>query len=74
MAFEELKQRQSKVWGTGPYERLPEHYQPLLDHLASAIAPQPGEKRSTSPAAPGRSRCVWPPPAPRSPGWTWRLR
>lgn len=44
MAFEELKQRQSKVWGTGPYERLPEHYTPLLDHLARAAAPRPGEK------------------------------
>lgn len=36
MPFEELKQRQSVVWGTGPYEQLPEHYAPLLDHLARA--------------------------------------
>jgi SAM-dependent methyltransferase len=44
MAFEELKQRQSMMWGTGPYERLPQHYEPLLDHLAAAIAPVAGER------------------------------
>ncbi|MEU8110210.1 class I SAM-dependent methyltransferase [Nonomuraea muscovyensis] len=44
MAFEELKKRQSVVWGAGPYERLPEHYQPLLDHLARAAEVRPGER------------------------------
>jgi SAM-dependent methyltransferase len=44
MAFEELKKRQSVMWGAGPYERLPEHYRPLLDHLARALAPRPGER------------------------------
>ncbi|AEF41515.1 class I SAM-dependent methyltransferase [Hoyosella subflava] len=43
MAFEELKRKQSVMWGTGPYERLPEHYAPLLEHLATAAAPRPGE-------------------------------
>jgi ubiquinone/menaquinone biosynthesis C-methylase UbiE len=44
MAFEELKQKQSVIWGSGPYERLPEHYEPLLQHLARAIDAQPGER------------------------------
>ncbi|MCW4354437.1 class I SAM-dependent methyltransferase [Hoyosella sp. YIM 151337] len=44
MAFDELKKKQSVMWGTGPYERLPQHYEPLLDHLADAISVQPGER------------------------------
>lgn len=44
MAFEELKKKQSVIWGTGPYERLPEHYEPLIDHLARAVAPRRGER------------------------------
>ncbi|MQA05014.1 MAG: methyltransferase domain-containing protein [Streptosporangiales bacterium] len=38
MASEELKKKQSVIWGFGPYERLPEHYASLVDHLARAIA------------------------------------
>ncbi|WP_113703888.1 class I SAM-dependent methyltransferase [Nonomuraea lactucae] len=44
MAFEELKKRQSLVWGAGSYEGFPEHYVPLLDHLARALDPRPGER------------------------------
>lgn len=44
MAFEELKEKQSVIWGNGPYERLPEHYEPLLDHLARAVAVRSGER------------------------------
>jgi ubiquinone/menaquinone biosynthesis C-methylase UbiE len=44
MSFEELKKRQSVVWGAGPYERLTEHYEPLLDHLARAVDAGPGER------------------------------
>lgn len=44
MAFEELKKKQSVIWGTGPYENLPQHYEPLLVHLARAIAVHPGER------------------------------
>lgn len=44
MSFEELKKKQSIVWGTGPYERLPEHYAPLLDHLARTAAAREGER------------------------------
>jgi SAM-dependent methyltransferase len=42
--FEELKQRQSVMWGTGPYEELPPHYEPLLEHLAGALAVKRGER------------------------------
>ncbi|MDP9388915.1 MAG: class I SAM-dependent methyltransferase, partial [Actinomycetota bacterium] len=44
MAFEELKKKQSVIWGNGPYERLPAHYEGLLDHLALAAAVRPGER------------------------------
>ncbi|HEY8373929.1 MAG TPA: class I SAM-dependent methyltransferase [Pseudonocardiaceae bacterium] len=44
MAVDELKRRQSQVWGTGSYELLPQHYSPLLDHLTRALAVQPGER------------------------------
>ena len=44
MGFDELKQKQSVMWGTGPYERLPEHYTPALDHLARALDARPGER------------------------------
>ncbi|MFG3437423.1 class I SAM-dependent methyltransferase [Nonomuraea sp. NPDC047897] len=44
MGFEELKKRQSAVWGAGPYERLPEHYRPLLDHVARVAAVRAGER------------------------------
>ncbi|WP_084965564.1 class I SAM-dependent methyltransferase [Thermoactinospora rubra] len=44
MAFEELKKKQSVIWGTGPYERLPEHYQPLIDHMVRVIGPGPGQR------------------------------
>jgi SAM-dependent methyltransferase len=39
-----LKERQSVTWGNGPYERMPRHYQPLLDHLVRAAAVRPGER------------------------------
>lgn len=42
--FAELKKRHSVVWGNGPYERMPRHYQPLLDHLVQAAAVGPGER------------------------------
>jgi SAM-dependent methyltransferase len=42
--FEELKRKQSVMWGNGPYEEMPSHYQPLLDHLVRAVAVVPGER------------------------------
>ncbi len=42
--FAALKEKHSVVWGNGPYEQMPQHYEPLLDHLATAAAPSAGEQ------------------------------
>jgi SAM-dependent methyltransferase len=42
MAFEELKQRHSVVWGTGPYERISATIADLQDELVARLAPRPG--------------------------------
>jgi len=44
MSFTELKQKHSVIWGNGPYEQMPAHYEPLLDHLAAAADVRPGEQ------------------------------
>jgi SAM-dependent methyltransferase len=44
MAFEELKQRQSVVWGSAPFEKVADEIANIHDHLVSELAPQPGEK------------------------------
>jgi SAM-dependent methyltransferase len=42
MAFEELKQRHSVVWGTGPYERISATIADLQDELVERLEPRPG--------------------------------
>jgi SAM-dependent methyltransferase len=42
MAFEELKEKQSVVWGSGPYERISEHLKIAHDHLMRAVEAGPG--------------------------------
>jgi SAM-dependent methyltransferase len=44
MAFEELKQRQSVMWGNGPFERVAETAAGAYDDLVSRLAPQEGER------------------------------
>lgn len=44
MAFEELKAKQSVVWGSGPYERISEHLKVAHDHLLAAITGRAGER------------------------------
>jgi SAM-dependent methyltransferase len=44
MAFEELKQRQSVMWGNGPFERVAETAAGAYDDLVSQLAPQDGER------------------------------
>lgn len=39
MAFEELKQKQSVMWGSGPYQGVSDHLAPAQDHLMRAIEP-----------------------------------
>ena len=43
MAFEELKQRQSVMWGNGPYQRITDTLGDLHDIVMDRLAPQPGE-------------------------------
>ncbi len=42
MGFEELKQRHSVVWGTGPYERISATIADLQDELVDRLEPAPG--------------------------------
>jgi SAM-dependent methyltransferase len=44
MAFEELKQRQSVMWGSGPYQRVTETLADLHDLLLERLNPKPGER------------------------------
>jgi ubiquinone/menaquinone biosynthesis C-methylase UbiE len=44
MAFEELKAKQSVVWGSGPYERISEHLRVAHDHLLREVEPRAGER------------------------------
>ena len=44
MAFEELKQRQSVMWGSGPYQRVTETLADLHDLLLQRLNPKPGER------------------------------
>jgi SAM-dependent methyltransferase len=42
MAFQELKQRQSVMWGTGPYQRITETITDIHESVVERLAPQPG--------------------------------
>ena len=44
MAFEELKQKQSVMWGQGPYDRISRELAAGHDHLLREMPPAPGEK------------------------------
>jgi SAM-dependent methyltransferase len=44
MAFEELKQKQSGIWGNGPYQRVSDHLKIAHDHLTRVFEPVSGEK------------------------------
>lgn len=44
MAFEELKAKQSVMWGNGPYERISEHLAIAHDHLMREVEPRAGER------------------------------
>lgn len=43
MAFEELKKRQSVVWGAAPFEKVADEIAEIHDALVAALAPQAGE-------------------------------
>ena len=42
MAYEELKQRQSKIWGTGPYQRITETITDVHARVVDQLDPRPG--------------------------------
>lgn len=44
MAFEELKQRQSVMWGSGPYEKVTETIADVHELLIDRLAPRAGER------------------------------
>jgi SAM-dependent methyltransferase len=44
MPFEELKQRQSVVWGTGPYQNITETIPDIHERVIARLDPQPGVK------------------------------
>ncbi|MBA2763428.1 MAG: methyltransferase domain-containing protein [Thermoleophilaceae bacterium] len=44
MAFEDLKQKQSVMWGSGPYQGVSDHLAPAHDHLMRAIEPAADER------------------------------
>jgi ubiquinone/menaquinone biosynthesis C-methylase UbiE len=44
MAFEELKQRQSVMWGNGPYQRITETITDIHDVVVERLSPQDGDR------------------------------
>ena len=42
MAYQELKQRQSVMWGTGPYQRVTETLTDIHERVVDELAPRPG--------------------------------
>jgi ubiquinone/menaquinone biosynthesis C-methylase UbiE len=44
MAHEELKQRQSVMWGTGPYQRITETLTDVHELVIERLAPEPGDR------------------------------
>jgi SAM-dependent methyltransferase len=44
VAYEELKQRQSVMWGTGPYQRITETIADIHDLVVERLPPQPGDR------------------------------
>lgn len=43
MAYEELKQRQSVMWGSGPYQRVTETITDIHEMIVERLKPRPGE-------------------------------
>lgn len=44
MAYEELKERQSAMWGNGPYQRVTETLEDIHELLNEALGPAPGDR------------------------------
>jgi ubiquinone/menaquinone biosynthesis C-methylase UbiE len=44
MAYEELEQRQSVMWGNGPYQRITETIADIHEVVVERLAPEPGDR------------------------------
>jgi SAM-dependent methyltransferase len=44
MAYEELKERQSVMWGNGPYQRITETLDDIHERVIDTLAPAPGDR------------------------------
>ena len=44
MAYEELKQRQSVMWGNGPYQRVTETLTDIHENVVERLAPESGDR------------------------------
>src|SRR5262245_21259323 len=44
MAYEELKERQSVMWGNGPYQRVTETLTDIHDLVIETLAPAAGDR------------------------------
>jgi SAM-dependent methyltransferase len=44
VAYEELKQRQSVMWGNGPYQRITETLEDIHELVIETLAPAPGDR------------------------------
>jgi SAM-dependent methyltransferase len=44
VAYEELKQRQSVMWGTGPYQRITETIADIHERVVERLAPEAGDR------------------------------
>ena len=44
MAYEELKQRQSVMWGNGPYQRVTDTITDIHELVVERLAPKPGDR------------------------------
>jgi len=44
VAYEELKQRQSVMWGKGPYQRITETIADIHELVVERLAPEPGDR------------------------------
>jgi SAM-dependent methyltransferase len=44
MAYEELKERQSVMWGTGPYQRITETIADIHELIVDRLAPESGDR------------------------------
>jgi hypothetical protein len=56
MTCEELKQRQSVMWGNGPYQRITETLADIHERVIERLAPSRATNGSTWPAVRAPSR------------------